>query len=90
MLDIPSIVGGNCKFLADDSSPSRLKRGWGSSGICVCHNDDVVDTAAVVLSDVAVLLYSWSSAGVVCRSGTAGSHLGIAMAELGSGLKSSL
>lgn len=90
MLDIPSIVGGNCKFLADDSSPPSLKLGWGSSGICGCHDDDIVDTDAVVSSGVAVVLFSWSSADAVCCIGTTGSHLGMAMAELGSGLKSSL
>lgn len=86
MLDIPSIVGGNSKFLADDSSPTSLKCAWGGSEICGCHGDIV---APIVSSEVAVM-FSWSSADAVCCIWTTGSHLGIAMAEFGSGLKSSL
>lgn len=89
MLDIPSIVVGNSKLLADDSSPTSLKCALGGSEICGCHDDDVVDIAAFVSLDAAVLL-SWSSAGVICCMWTTGSHLGMAMAEFGSGLKSSL
>ena len=78
MLDIPSIVGGNCKFLADDSSPSSLNLGWRTSGIYGCRADDIVDTAACVSSDVAVLAgnISRGSSADVCWRGTYRHSLG--------------
>lgn len=84
MLDIPIIVGGNCKFLADDSSHSSPNCVWGSSRVSDCLGGVVLNAVAVP-SDAAAAI-SCSSADVCC----CGSHLGMAMAELGSGLKSSL
>lgn len=43
------------------SRPLAWNGGSGSSGICGCHVDDIIDTAAVFSSGVAAVLFSWSS-----------------------------